>query len=268
MIRLIATDLDDTLLDPHGIVTARTLSALRSAMDAGVQVVLSSGRMLEGVVPLAQFIGTQDPMILFNGGLIFDPRTSQTLFAQSIPLETARRVARQIEDAGAYLQAYPGRGYFCSRRTQETADYEKHLKVPCEAVGRPLHEWMHQDMVKMLAIASPDAIDSLQHTLKEAFPSGVSFMKSKPSYLEIVAQDVDKGRALDALRMHLGLEREEVMAFGDGQNDAAMLRQAGWGVAMDNACPECKNVARLIAPSNAEDGVAQIIEQHILHKGV
>ena len=121
-------------------------------------------------------------------------------------------------------------------------------------------------MIKMLAIATPEIITDIQQKLRRAFPTGVNFMKSKAHYLEIVAEGVDKGKALRALAGRLGLSDDEVMAFGDGQNDASMLAAAGWGVAMENAVAECKAVAKTIAPRNTEDGVAQVIEQ-LLNEG-
>lgn len=261
-IRLIATDMDDTLLDAQSNLTDRTRAALRRAMDAGIMVSLSSGRMPESLIPFAEKIDANAPMILFNGALVYDHRADRTLYSNAIPLETARAVARMIEDMGVYLQVYPGKGYFCNRRTAHTDRYEASIRVPCQEVGVPVSEWMHSDMVKMLAIADPETIASMKETLRAAFP-GVNFMTSKPHYLEIVAEGVDKGRTLKVLGELLGLEQREIMAFGDGQNDATMVAYAGWGVAMENACAECKAGARLIAPRNTEDGVAQVIEAYL-----
>ena len=261
MIRLIATDLDDTLLDAGSRLTDRSLRALCRAMDAGAWVTLSSGRMTEAMAPFAEAIGVNAPMILYNGALIQDHRDGRTYYSHAIPLETARAVARAIEEMGIYLQAYPGSGYFCRKRTKYTDLYDSSIRVPCEALGTPLSAWMAGDMVKMLAIAEPGIIDDAQACLRERFREGVCFAKSKPRYLEIVRAGVDKGRAIESLAGVLGVAQDEVMAFGDGQNDAAMLRWAGTGVAMDNAVDECKRVAQRIAPANTDDGVAQVIEQ-------
>lgn len=263
MIRLIATDMDDTLLNERGELAQRTLTALRRAMDAGVQVALSSGRMTESMLPYAQRIGVNAPMILFNGALIYDHRTGEQIYAHSIPGQIARAVAEMVEQMGVYIQVYPGRGFYCNRKTEHTLRYEASIGVTCTEVGEPVSKWMRGDMVKMLAIAPPETIDRAQTALRKAFPENVNFMKSKPHYLEIVAAGVDKGRALEALSRRLGVGRDEVMAFGDGQNDASMIGCAGWGVAMENGVDECKTRAKLIAPSNAEDGVAQIIEQFL-----
>jgi len=261
-IRLIATDMDDTLLDAQSSLTERTRAALKRAMDAGVMISLSSGRMPESLIPFAEKIGANAPLICFNGALVYDHRTDRTLYSNAIPLEKARAVAKRIEDMGVYLQAYPGKGYFCQRRTVHTERYEASTRVPCQELGVPVSEWMHSDMVKMLAIAEPETIASIKETLRAEFP-GVNFMTSKPRYLEIVADGVDKGQTLKVLGDLLGLERNEIMAFGDGQNDATMVACAGWGVAMENACAECKAGAKIIAPRNTEDGVAQVIEAYL-----
>ena len=261
MIRLIATDLDDTLLNADSEITPRTEKTLRRAMEAGVMLSLSSGRMTESMMIFARRLNVNAPMILFNGALIYDHRTGETLFRNAIEADTARRVAEKIESMGIYLQIYPGEGYFCRERCDYTKSYEASIRVPCTAVHRPLSEWMQGSMIKMLAIAQPREIDAAQAVLRGAFPQGVNFMKSKPGYLEIVAEGIDKGRALGILARKLGLAADEVMAFGDGQNDASMLAAAGTGVAVDNAAAECKSQADLLAPSNLDDGVAQVIER-------
>lgn len=263
MIRLIATDMDDTLLDAGSRVTERTARALRMAMDAGVLISLSSGRMTESMLTFAQSLQVNAPMILFNGAMIFDHRTERTLFANAIPAALAKQVAQAVDDRGIYLQAYPGKGYFCNRRTDHTDRYEKSIRVPVTELGVPISQWLETDMVKLLAISTPEVIARVQDDLQRQFPTGVRFMKSKPCYLEIVAQGIDKGGSLARLAGFLGIDREEVMAFGDGQNDASMVAYAGCGVAMDNAVAECKAGAKIIAPKNTEDGVAQIIEQFL-----
>lgn len=263
MIRLIATDLDDTLLNAAHDVTARTLRAVRAAMEAGVMISLSSGRMPEGMIPFAEKLGVNAPMILFNGGLIYDHRTDQTLFSNAIPAAAAREVAKTLEEMGVYVQAYPGKGFYCNRKCDHTFAYERQIHVIATELGIPVSEWIQTDMIKMLAISTPDRITEVQAHLKEKFPTGVNFFKSKPHFLEIVSEGIDKGRALLTLGEKLGIDREEIMAFGDGQNDATMIAAAGCGVAVENAVEECKRNAKIIAPRNTQDGVAQIIEQFL-----
>ena len=99
--------------------------------------------------------------------------------------------------------------------------------------------------------------------LREAFPHGASFLKSKPHYIEVMPEGVDKGASLKRLAELLGVKAEEVLAFGDGQNDVPMLTFAGAGYAMANGCAEARACTPLIAPPNTEDGVAQVIERYL-----
>ncbi|MBQ6594309.1 MAG: HAD family phosphatase [Clostridia bacterium] len=261
MIQLIATDLDETLLDDASRITPRTLRALKAVMAAGAGISLSSGRMAEAMLPFAEEIGVNAPMILFNGALVYDHRTGETLYANALPEKTAKQVAELLEEMDVYFQIYPASGYYCREITETTRSYVSRIRVPCQPVHEPLSRWMKGDMQKLLAISEVEKIDKARERLQQAFPKGVSFMKSHPTFLEIVAEGIDKGSALRELAGKLGIPMENVMAFGDGQNDESMIAAAGWGVAMENATEGCRAAARIVAPRYDEDGVAQVLEK-------
>ena len=266
MIRLIATDLDDTMLNEHSDINPRVMDALRAAMDAGCGVSLSSGRMLEAMLPLADRIGVNAPMLLFNGALAYDHRTGETIFADRLPYETALAIAEKCEAMGCYLQAYPGKNYYCPRITEGTKKYAWSIRVEPTCVNGPISQWMREHpsgMQKLLLIDTPEGADRAKAALEAAFPAGASFAKSRPQYVEVAPEGVNKGASLLRLAKHFGIARDEVMAFGDGQNDVSMIEAAGTGVCMANGCPEAKAAADRIAPSNIEDGVAQIIEEYL-----
>ena len=226
MIRLIASDLDDTLLNEKSDINPRVMDALRAAMAAGCGIVLCSGRMLEAMEPLANRIGVNAPMLLYNGALAYDHRTDETIFADRIPYETALGIAELCEGMGYYIQAYPGKNYYCNKVTEYTRRYAANIHVDAVPVDMPVSEWMKRNpsgMQKLLLIDTPEGATRAQEALRKAFPCGASFLKSKPYFLEIAPEGVDKGKSLLRLAAHLGLERDEVMAFGDGQNDVAMI---------------------------------------------
>ena len=264
MIRLIATDLDDTLLDASSGMTPRTQRALNAAMALGCGVTLSSGRMMEAMLPCARRIGVNAPMLLYNGAMIYDHNTDETLFAPRIPFETALGIVKLVEEMGYYIQLYPGRGYYCPEMRDCTRAYARQVNVSATPVGMPMAQWLAQnpsDMQKMLIIDTPEGADRIQAALRGAFPHGACFLKSKAHYLEIAPEGVSKGEALAALAARLGVAPDEVMAFGDGENDAPMLAFAGAGYAMANASPQALACTPLVAPPNTEDGVAQIVER-------
>ena len=266
MIRLIATDLDDTLLNEHSDINPRVMEALKAAMAAGCGIVLSSGRMLEAMLPLAERIGVNAPMLLFNGALAYDHRTQETIFADRLPYETALAIVEMCEDMGFYIQVYPGKNYYCQKVVAYTRRYAANIHFNATPVGKPVSQWMKEhpsDMQKLLLIDTPEGATRAQETLLRAFPHGACFLKSKPYFLEISPEGVDKGKSLLRLAKHLGLERDEVMAFGDGENDVSMIASAGTGVCMENGCPGARAAADIIAPSNREDGVAAVIEAYL-----
>ena len=266
MIRLIAADLDDTLLDASSALTGRTKRALDAAMAAGCGVTLSSGRMVEAMLPIAREIGVNAPMLLFNGAMIYDHNTDETLFAPRIACETALAIVKRAEELGFYIQLYPGKGYYCPEVLERTLKYARQISVDAIPVHMPMAQWLEQhpaDMQKMLIIDTPEGADRIQEALNEAFPHGACYLKSKAHYLEIAPEGVNKGQSLGFLARHLGLTPDEVMAFGDGQNDVPMLEYAGYGYAMANACPQALACTDLVAPPNTEDGVAQVIEKYL-----
>ena len=266
MIRLIASDLDDTLLNAHSALNPRVLKALKDAMALGCGICLSSGRMVEAMLPLANQIGVNAPMLLYNGALIYDHNADKTIYAPRIPYEIAQGIVDRVEAMGYYIQLYPGKGYFCREIMDCTRAYAASIGVAPTPVHMPMAEWLRRnpsDMQKMLIIDTPEGADHIQAVLREVFPKGACFMKSRAHYVEIAPEGVDKGSSLLRLADYLGLTADEVMAFGDGQNDASMLAAAGDSYAMANACPEALAAAKRVAPSNLEDGVAQVIEAYI-----
>lgn len=266
MIRLIALDMDDTLLNEDAEITPRTMAALKAAMETGCRICLSSGRMLESMLPIAQRIGVNAPMLLYNGAMIYDHIQEKTIYAPRIPHAISLKIAEIAQEMGMYLQVYPGKDYYCDFINDYTRAYARSIAVQPIEVKMPILEWMRQhpcDMQKMLIIDTPEGATRAQAALRQKITEGACFLKSKPHYIEIVPENVDKGTSLKKLAEYLGLAREEIMAFGDGQNDVAMLKYAHFGYAMANGCKEALACTPLIAPPNTEDGVSQVIERYL-----
>ena len=167
-----------------------------------------------------------------------------------------------LENYDVYAQGYSKDGVFCREKCEYTYQYEKSLHIVAHETHQKLSNWVCEDMIKLLAIDTPEKLDELIPKLRERFPE-VQFMKSSAHYLEIIAQGVDKGVAILRLGELFGIQKDEIMAFGDGQNDLSMIEAAGTGCAMGNAVESLKQAADIIAPKNTQDGVAQILEQYL-----
>lgn len=260
-IQLIASDLDETLLNKRAELTGRTIRALRRAMEAGALVSLASGRMVKAMARYAGEIAVNAPLIAFNGALVYDLRRGEALAAREIPLQDAVSVARAAEERGVHVQAFTREGYFFERENAFSDLYARGIGgIAGKAVGQKLSGWIDAPLCKLLLIAEPPEAANLVAELSPKFAGRMEIALSRPNYVECTAWGVHKGAALEALARRLGIPRENVAAFGDNENDVSMLRWAGYGCAVANA-PEKVREGLMEAPASDQDGVAQVIEQ-------
>ena len=266
MVRMIALDLDNTLLTSESTLSPRTLAALREATARGVLVVLASGRMVEAMRDLAEEIPVNAPLIAFNGALAWDLKAERAVARFPLACEDAKAICRMAEERALHIQAYPDGGYFYERENEFSRYYEEKIHHAGKALGIRMSEFITTDVNKLLIVAPEETCSEMIPEFQRAFEGKASFFRSRPVYIEIVHPSVNKGRALEALARALNVPREQVIAFGDEDNDLPMLEYAGVGYAMENAKPEVKARADRIAPHFAQDGVAQVIEE-LIRKG-
>ncbi|MGX1933931.1 HAD family hydrolase [Microbacterium resistens] len=264
-VRLIATDLDGTLLDAAGTVTRRTRAALDRARAAGVHVVPVTARQPIGLRQLAADAAFDAWALCGNGAYGIHLVTGEVLFAQEIP------AAVQQELADALSQAIPGLLFASVREagegfvTQEgyaaLARLSDHKRDPRDMVGVPLADVLSAPSLK-LVIRHPEVpIAEIFATLRGLGLSGFEATLSGAPFVEVMAEGVTKATGLAQLCARLGIAREEVVAFGDGLNDLEMLEWAGHGVAVANAIDVLRDAADEVAPGNDDDGVARVIER-------
>jgi 5-amino-6-(5-phospho-D-ribitylamino)uracil phosphatase len=264
-IRLLALDLDGTLLTSTKTISPPTVEALRAATrDAGVRVVLASARPPRTVLPFYEQLGLDTPMINYNGALVYDPRSRRVVMHLPIPLKTAReivRLARRLHRDVLVSAEILDRWYtdrLDKRYLTETAK----LMGPDQVA--PMGKWLTEPVTKLLFLAGADRITELGRRIAEALPHQVSMVQTEGHLLQVMHVTVSKAQALRCVAAELCVARENVMAIGDNANDVGMLQWAAIGVAVGNATPEVKAVARLVTAGNDEDGVAQAVRQLIL----
>ena len=263
MIRMIVTDLDGTLLGGRGELPEENLRALRRAMAAGCKVVLATGRMPEATLPLAEEIGVNAPLMLFNGGMAYDAQRGEALSGITMDRDIAARILRAVEAEGVYVQAFLRSGYCYARYSEKwSAYFENKIKVKGREAGMPLSEWLREDVYKLICLDESERLEALAEKLRAMFPE-VNVMKSAKTHLEIIRRDVDKARGLQIIGELTGVKPEEMLCFGDEKNDAPMLRYAGTSYVMANASADMLEAADHIAPPNTEHGVAYVINRYL-----
>lgn len=262
-IKLVAIDLDDTLLDNSRVVSPRACAAIRAAVAGGVTVTLATGRMYRSALPYARQLELDVPLVTYNGALIKCSGSGETLLHRPLDAGTAAEVLAFFRERGWYVQVYLDDTLYVRERDANARYYETISGVDAVAVGDAL--WtLPGEPTKLLALAEPDRIQEINAAVAAAFGDRVYTAVSKAFYLEITHPGVNKGVALDFLAGRLGIGREAVMAIGDSINDLDMIGYAGLGVAMGNANPRVKAAAQAVTAANDADGVAEAIEKYVL----
>jgi len=264
--KLLALDLDDTLLNARLQIPERSRRAVEQAREAGVRVTLATGRMFRSAKPYAQQLGIQDYLITYQGALVRHAVTGETLFHRPVPLNLARELIELVKGYGYHVNIYVDDLLFVAERTPEGERYAAHSSVPLGVVGdlgRFLKE-RNEDPTKVLVVAGEAQLDELAAQARSIFGDRLHINKSKPHFLEFAHPDGHKGHALESIAGHYGLRRQEIIAVGDTYNDLEMIEYAGLGVAVGNARPEIIKKADYICPTNEDCGVADVVEKFIL----
>ncbi|MDR1094804.1 MAG: Cof-type HAD-IIB family hydrolase [Spirochaetaceae bacterium] len=265
--RLVALDLDDTLLRSDLTISFRARNAIRRAMQEGVSVVLASGRVPQALDSFAKVLGLHKKdgyLICGNGTIITESRTGKIVYETWVPANAAL-VAFDLADAEGFpVQLYDDDVMYISRRNEYTS-YDEKLTGLRQVVVSNFRSMVEAGAHKLIVPGDPMILKPLEDIIRTYLGTDISLFTSKPYFLEILPPNVDKGSALAFIAEKLEVPREEVFAIGDSMNDEAMLRWAGCGVAMVNSDPRIKSVASLITEhSNDDDGVAEVIERFVL----
>ena len=261
-LRLVATDLDGTLLHTDGTVTDRTRGVLEAVEQRGITVVFLTGRPVRWMDALWHHVGEHGLAVCSNGGIVYDVAAHAVAQARPIPREVG------LEVAGLIRAALPGSTFALERTTgfgREPDFVPSVHEQRSEVVVGPLEDVFDETVVKMLAL-HPDLgpEDYWAQVGQLVGPLVTTTWSSTTALIEMSAAGVTKASTLALLCEELGISPTEVVAFGDMPNDVAMLQWAGTAYAMANAHPLTAAAADRIAPRNDEDGVAQVLEELFL----
>lgn len=261
--RLVAVDLDGTLLGPDHRITPRNAAAVQALADRGVVCVIASGRMHEATTRYADEVGLRTPMISYNGGMVRDPVTDDVWLHRAVPRDVAEEVIEFCAVHGHHLNFYRDNVVYVAERGEWAEFYLRQTGSPMRVVG-DLRPFEGLSPTKLILIDRPAVTDALLPRFRERFGEAVYITKSNPEYLEFMSPEADKGAALSVVCERLGIAREGTVAFGDGDNDIPMLRWAGLGIAMGHASERVKSAADLVAPAVGADGFAEIVGHTLL----
>lgn len=269
-IQLLVLDVDGTIAGKSNQIRQRVLEAVRAAQVKGIQVAIATGRMYRSALRFHQEVGSQLPLIAYQGALIRDPTTNHTHRHWTLASETALQLLEYFEQVELALELsvhfYINDQLYVQALTSETQVYAERSGIEVTAVGN-LRQVLDKEPTKVLALSDNiNLIDGVLSDLRARYtPAELYLTKSVATFFEATNPLVNKGTAVRYLAEEiLGLEAANVMAIGDNLNDLEMLQYAGIGVAMGNAPDLVKSEADWVAPDVEADGAARAIEEFIL----
>ena len=264
--RMIAIDLDDSLLNDDLGISEKNKRAVRYAVDHGVLVVIATGRMLRSAIPYVEYLDISSPVITYQGALIADSLTRDILMHIPVDLDYAREIISECHNNNIHLQVFVNDMYFYEKDNAYSDIYRRVSGIEGEAVG-PLRDFLTNQPTKLVIVDEPENILKWQEYFREKYKGRLEVVVSKSNYLEFTNLEATKGNALKFLAVKHGIKREEIIAIGDSYNDIHMLKYAGLGVAMGNASEVVKSQADYITYTNNDDGVAHAVERFIMEGG-
>lgn len=269
MFRLIALDIDGTTLNSNHQISKRNIAAVQAAREAGVTVVLASGRPLDGILMHLDPLGlNQDDqfVISYNGALVQRVGDGHVLTSQLLTGNDAKHLGQIAHDMGVHTHAFSlSHGLI----TPQISRYTQHEAFMNDIPWTVMEYHQLADDEPLMKVMMVDEPDILQNTIDQ-LPDGLyqqySVLRSAPFFLEFMHPQANKGSGVAALADYLHIPSEQVICMGDAGNDHHMLEWAGLGIAMGNADEQTKALADYVTGTNDEDGVALAIEQFVLRE--
>lgn len=267
MYKLIALDMDGTLLNEEKKVTQRTKDAIWAAKDKGVTVVLATGRPIEGVhryLEELNMLGENDYVLSYNGSLVQKTKNKEIITKRTLKGTDATYLYNLSKELEVNIHA------FSEKEGLITPKANKYTTVEADINGIKFKEFSfanvdtEDNMTKIMMIDEPEILQKAVDKLPKEIYNDYTVVRSAPFFLEFLNKEANKGTGVELLAKHLGVKVDEIIAMGDAGNDLHMIEYAGMGIAMGNAFDEVKKVANYITDTNENDGVAKAIEKFVL----
>lgn len=265
-VKLVALDLDDTLLDCGLQISPRCIEAIQAVRKQDVIVTIATGRMFKSALPYARQLEMDVPLITYQGAWVKNSLSGEVLYYRPVDRELARSIFKFFDCCGVHYHSYFDDTLCMENLTEEGCYYAQIAGVKPVIVKNLYAELENREPFKIMGITfNEKMLLDMELFLKNRFGRELYITRSKPNFLEVMDRQATKANALQVVAEHYGIDRSSVMAIGDSFNDMDMLEWAGLGVAMGNAHKDVKEAADYVTTSNEEEGVAEALKRFVLN---
>ena len=287
MYKLIAIDLDGTMLNSYGVVTENTKNAIKRTIQKGIDVIIASGRPIDSIKTIANEIGSKNYFIAGNGALIYDIQKDENIYENYLNKEKVLEIIKMCEENSISYNVYTDKTilakvlkynvlYYYKENLKKSEDKQTHINIVenmYDYISKMNEEKflkiticdenksVFQSIIKKLNEIENIEVLDVSHMSRKVIQQGTEEIPIEYYYTEISSKNVDKWYAIEYLISKLNIKREEVIAIGDNINDKKMIEEAGLGIAMGQSSPLIKEIADDITSSNEEDGVAKALDK-------
>lgn len=270
MYKLIAIDMDGTLLKEDKTISQKTKEALRMANSLGVKIVLTSGRPIQGIknyLNELHLTGKDDYVIGLNGALICSCSDYSVISSnETLKGEDLKYIYNKVKELKTYFHAFTRNEDLVNLESKFSEEEEKRINLKVRVVDFLTEIKDEDEILKVALEEEKDVLDRITTQIPKELFEEYNIIRTVDFMLEFMKKGCNKATGIEKLVQYLGFSKEEVIAIGDASNDKEMIRYAGLGVAMENAEDEIKMLADFTTKSNEEDGVAYVIEKFIINE--
>ncbi|SHG94992.1 sugar-phosphatase [Tepidibacter thalassicus] len=266
MYKLIALDMDGTLLNENKEISKANYEAIQEAKRRGKKVVIATGRPLLGIKKFLEelnLISDEDYVVAFNGALVQSIKSGKIVAKTTLQLNDYRELYELSKKLNVNIHALTESSVITPKNSKYTEMEAVLNNIPIREI--PLEDIdENETIVKVMFVDESEIIDEVIKKIPQKIRKKYTVVRSAPFFLEFLDKSVNKGVGVNAIAKELGVDPKEVICVGDAENDIDMIKYAGLGVAMDNAFNEVKKIANYITLSNEKDGVAHVIQKFML----
>jgi Cof subfamily protein (haloacid dehalogenase superfamily) len=263
-IRLVALDLDGTLVGRDLTVSPRVRESIARARERGTEITIVTGRMFAAARPFAQTIGITGPIVCYQGAAIFEASTGAVLRETPVRQDVTREVLTWAEEHDVHAQCYAGDKLYVQQINRFSKRYTDLAKVEPTVVPSLREAFADRPSIKIVLVDDPGPSEQHLAALKTLLGERAYLTRSNVDFVEVLSPDVNKGESLAFVAQRYGVTLAETLAIGDAWNDVPLIEAAGVGIAMGSGPPELFAHADAVVGDVAHDGVAEAIDKYVL----
>lgn len=264
MIKLIASDLDDTLLNSKYQISKKDKNTIKRLKAKGIYFTIATGRVTKSVEKFAKELGVEIPYIAFNGAKIVDPGTHKVIFSREIEKSRISKIIEYSEREGIHCNIYTDEKVLVKEETSWSEFYKTFAQeFPIEAVGS-LQDYPFELTPKVILIGENKKLKKAYDDIIKLPYEDINIFFSKPNFLEFTDKKATKGGGLKYIAEKLNIKREETAAIGDSFNDQSMIEFAGISAVVKNGREELKKLADYVSCSNDNSGFSDFVNKYVL----